>query len=237
MIEGQAFYGCGLISVRIGSNVEVIGDEAFNYCYKLREVTIPESVISIGDHAFANCDSLCIINYNARSCVVPTQWNGPGSVWPTSGGVNHIKRLNIGENVQVVPSWLFKSVEVDTICVYAVEPPIVMDSTSFFRFSRTIPLYVHCQSVELYRNAPYWQEFNVTCDENIGIDTVDVKSVNVYANDNYIVVEGAVREVVSVYDVMGRMVCQWQGDGARRVKQGLYLVRIGESSARKVVVM
>ena len=237
MIEGQAFYGCGLISVRIGSNVEVIGDEAFNFCYKLREVTIPESVISIGDLAFANCDSLCIINYNARSCVVPVPSYGYGSVWNISGGANHIKRLNIGDAVLVLPSLLFNSVEIDTICAHAMEPPIVVDSTSFLMFSRTIPLYVPCQSVELYRNAPYWREFNVICDENIGIDALEAKKVKVDAKDSYIVVEGAMQESVSVYDMMGRMACQWRGDGARRVKKGIYLVRIGESSARKVVVM
>lgn len=45
-------------SVTIPNSVIYIGDEAFYGCKSLTSVTIPNSVISIGDHAFLSCSSL-----------------------------------------------------------------------------------------------------------------------------------------------------------------------------------
>ena len=41
-----------------GYPVTTIGDRAFEYCYSLTSVTIPNSVTSIGAYAFGNCESL-----------------------------------------------------------------------------------------------------------------------------------------------------------------------------------
>lgn len=45
-------------SYSISTKVAAIGDEAFQGCFHLEEVTIPSSVTNIGDHAFAGCHSL-----------------------------------------------------------------------------------------------------------------------------------------------------------------------------------
>ena len=61
-IGDKAFYGCyKLKSVTIPDSVTSIGDEAFCNCEQLESVTIPDSVTSIGDHAFAECGSLTSI--------------------------------------------------------------------------------------------------------------------------------------------------------------------------------
>ena len=53
-IGDRAFnYDCSLETVNItGNKVKNIGDHAFAYCSGLKQVTLPESVISIGDSAF-----------------------------------------------------------------------------------------------------------------------------------------------------------------------------------------
>ena len=48
-------------SVTIPDSVTSIGDYAFAYCDSLESVTIPDSVTSIGDRAFSGCDSLASI--------------------------------------------------------------------------------------------------------------------------------------------------------------------------------
>ncbi len=57
-IGSYAFDGCGLTSVTIPNSVISIGNGAFYGCYHLTSITIPGSVTSIGDHAFYDCISL-----------------------------------------------------------------------------------------------------------------------------------------------------------------------------------
>jgi hypothetical protein len=58
-IWDDAFYECyGLTSVTIPNTVIAIGDFVFSHCYGLARVTIPNSVIDIGIGAFFGCHSL-----------------------------------------------------------------------------------------------------------------------------------------------------------------------------------
>ncbi len=45
----------GLSSLTIGNNVTEIGNNCFQFCEALKSVTIPNSVVSMGDYSFANC--------------------------------------------------------------------------------------------------------------------------------------------------------------------------------------
>ena len=54
------------LSKKINFNkaLETIGYSAFQNCYSLTEVTIPENVTSIGSEIFKNCTSLKKVNLN-----------------------------------------------------------------------------------------------------------------------------------------------------------------------------
>ena len=56
-------YSCkkNITQVRIGEEVEEIGDQAFSYCSGLTSIEIPNSVTSIGDRAFSGCSGLTSI--------------------------------------------------------------------------------------------------------------------------------------------------------------------------------
>ena len=58
--ENRVYANC-VQSVRIGSNVTKIGDNAFYYCYSLASVTIPSNVTSIGSSVFYYCYSLASV--------------------------------------------------------------------------------------------------------------------------------------------------------------------------------
>ena len=59
--NGQRAYQNAVKAVRFGSHVTTIGNYAFNHCYSLASVTIPDSVTSINPNAFSNCYSLASV--------------------------------------------------------------------------------------------------------------------------------------------------------------------------------
>ena len=61
-ISGSAFQSCySLASITIPESVASIGNGALSDCPSLASITIPESVTSIGRSAFINCYSLASI--------------------------------------------------------------------------------------------------------------------------------------------------------------------------------
>ena len=59
LIYGSSFSGCtALMNVTIGDSVTSIGEYAFYRCSGLTSITIPDSVTSIGTSAFYGCDGL-----------------------------------------------------------------------------------------------------------------------------------------------------------------------------------
>ena len=65
-IGGMAFYGRGLISVIIPNSVTSIGDYAFYQCNGLTSIDIPNSVTSIGDYAFNECKNLISVTFGSN---------------------------------------------------------------------------------------------------------------------------------------------------------------------------
>ena len=62
-IGDHAFDGCyGLTSISIPQGVKSIGNQAFSFCAYLTTISIPQGVTSIGDLAFQSCRSLTTIN-------------------------------------------------------------------------------------------------------------------------------------------------------------------------------
>ena len=57
----NAFRCKNLTNVTLGDSVESIGEYAFQYCYSLTNIVIPDSVTSIGNCAFEDCESLTSI--------------------------------------------------------------------------------------------------------------------------------------------------------------------------------
>ena len=80
-----------------------------------------------------------------------------------------------------------------------------------------------------------------TFEQNVGIDNVDMDNVTIFANGNRIVVNGALNQTVYVFDVNGRVMSH-QADATEHVEftmpgTGVYLVKVGNAPAKRVVVM
>ncbi len=61
IIKSNAFKHCDIISVTISDGVLEIEDEAFAWCKRLKNVTLPNSLIKIGNSAFEEC---CFSSFN-----------------------------------------------------------------------------------------------------------------------------------------------------------------------------
>lgn len=60
-IAGAAFYGSGIMSISIPNSVVSIGDSAFGGCTDLKSIVIPDSVVNIEANAFSGCTQLADI--------------------------------------------------------------------------------------------------------------------------------------------------------------------------------
>ena len=88
----------------IPETVTSIGAYSIKDCDCIEEITIPESVTSIGSSAIGNCNNLKKVNYNAVSSSAPSGFLG---MYTTFYGSNAIEKVIIGDNVTVIPQYLF----------------------------------------------------------------------------------------------------------------------------------
>lgn len=95
-IGTKSFWACSnLKKIKLPSGIESIGKEAFAKCTSLTgEITIPESMVSLGDNAFYDSNLYRIV-FNAKN---------------VDGGSHlctNTERLLIGTNVEVLPNTMF----------------------------------------------------------------------------------------------------------------------------------
>ncbi len=83
---------------------ESIGCSAFSCCLSLISITIPNSVTSISDYAFNNCEALTEINFNATAM---TDLSSNNYVFTHAGRSGNGITVNIGANVTKIPAYLF----------------------------------------------------------------------------------------------------------------------------------
>lgn len=114
IITGVTSYGKRLKVLDIpdkidGVTINGIGEYAICWCYNLVSLTIPNSIKSISNNAFYACKNLTTINYYATNCNNLTNGN---NVFTDAGRETSGITVNIGENVQVIPDYLFCSVRI-----------------------------------------------------------------------------------------------------------------------------
>ena len=102
----RAFQGCGNITTVIfGDSVSYIPDYIFMGT-NIKKITIPENVISIGNKAFASCDSLQTIIFNATNCNYAgfiNGYHGGRYIESSFSDCHNISKVIIGDQVTKIP--------------------------------------------------------------------------------------------------------------------------------------
>jgi hypothetical protein len=115
----------------------------------------------------------------------------------------------------------------DTLILLCANPPSLLESV-FPTYDAT--LIVPCGSSAAYSQHPIWGRFSDINENCNDIDEIESDNIRVFARDGRIVVEGADREEVHVYDMTGRLVSDCS------LPTGIYIVRIGNRPAQKVII-
>ncbi len=108
-IGAAAFNGTSLSIVNITNGVEIIGENSFANIESAKEISIPETVITIDPHAFANLTNLEKINFNAVNANVNrTYYWCYGDLFANCGTDGNGITVVFGDKVEIIPAYLFE---------------------------------------------------------------------------------------------------------------------------------
>ena len=157
--DGADWMECGekIENIIIEEGVTNIGDMAFGTNWgntdNIKSVDIPDTVTSIGDRAFENCSGL-------TSVTIPNSVTSIGDdAFRDCSGLTNIQ---IPNSVTSIGSGAFDGCSgLTEITCLATTPPSLGNNYVFYNVPKSIPLYVPTESVDLYKNAEQWKEFNI----------------------------------------------------------------------------
>ena len=154
IIGPEAFaYAYQLETLNIPEGVTNIYLGAFSSCNSLKEVSLPESVIELGTAAFSLCEKL-------EKIVLP-----PHLTEVKQGlfmGCTALKSVTIPAEVTTIGMAAFtQCISLTEISCLATTPPTVGNMAFLMVPTNNVTLYVPDESVDLYKAADEWKNFNV----------------------------------------------------------------------------
>ena len=180
-IGGNAFFGCtSLTSINVDSNnpnYSSVDGVLFNKdkttliqcpCRKQGAYTIPNSLTSIGNQAFADCKSLTSVTIGNSVTSIGNQ---------AFRGCSSLTSVTIGNSVTSIGDYAFYGCDklVDVYC-YATTPPVTKGENTFSHYNAF--LYVPCESKKAYMVDAVWGNFQyIECISLEGIEDIQSDEV------------------------------------------------------------
>ena len=197
-VGAAAFADCKYVtSVVIPATVEKIHDSAFEDCRMLSSLSFaePSALTSIGNWAFYNCHKLQYITIPEGVTEI-----GEAAFFDCT----YLSELTLPATMEYIADNGFAlCAKLRRMNVNATTPPQV-EARTFEDVDRTIPVVVPDASVNAYKAAPVWQEFNIVGKNNVpsAVDNVDASnhSTQKLLRDGNLVI---IRDGVE-YNVMGQ---------------------------------
>ncbi|MBO4876304.1 MAG: leucine-rich repeat domain-containing protein [Bacteroidales bacterium] len=226
-----------LTTINIGENVRDIPAYIFSGCRNLTSITIPESVKTIGNYAFYDCESLRTLNYNATNCI------SMGSSYSSAFYRCELRTINIGENVINIPAHAFLDNRwLQTVYSNAVNPPALQSDSFDPNQNYAISIIVPCGSAPAYNNAEQWNYFTNIQEDCSSVEETGIADIQIFPNPVEDILNITSPEEISeieIVNVMGQIVyrkdvnrnnavCDVEG-----LANGMYVVRIRPLSLSK----
>ena len=136
-------------TVTLPDSLQTVGNRAFSNCDSLTTIIIPDAVTSIGMAAFSSCGNLQTV----------TIGNGVVSIGEFAFGNTPVRRLTIGSSVASIGSQAFSAMtNPDTIFMLPTVPPAITVNT-FQDMPTNARIMVPCGTLQDYQDANYWSAF------------------------------------------------------------------------------
>ncbi len=211
-IGSYAFFGSGVTTPLYNDRIFAYLPIAYSGTY-----TIPNNITIIAPSAFSSCSGLTLV-------IIPETIISIGSA--AFFGCSGLTSITIPNGVTSIGNGAFiECTGLQEIICLATMPPAI-GATTFNEVSREIPVYVPAESVEAYKTAAYWSEFNVQpIGENTGIEQAEILD-NIYTENGRIY--GA--EDMQIFTVTGIDVTKENGN-----LQGVYVVKSGNKVGKIIV--
>ena len=220
-------------SYTIPDGITTVCASSFNYTSGLTELIMPNSVTSMGSGAVGYCSSLTSVTLSDALTEIPGFAFMRCTALPTitlPAGINSLGYLAFSNCTSM-----------DSLVVKSTTPPSV-GYNAFRNVPDSCLLVVPCGKLQDYTEAwgNHFSQIVEDCGSGDGIDDLELPQAHIYVTDGCIVIapeDGSAEISADVYDLSGRRVASLQNAGKTpALPNGIYLVRIGNQTARKVVV-
>lgn len=229
-IGSSAFGGSGMGAIDLGNRITSIGDGAFEYCYNIDTIIVPNSCTYIGSWAFAD-------NSNLKKIHLP---EGLDTIHAALLAMcSRLEKVIIPSSVVYIDSMAFREDRSLTeIRSLATTPPQAFWST-FDYINFELLLIVPCHSGDAYAADPYWSYFSNIEEDCTGIPTAQTPQATIRTTEGGFAIEGCTGDRIRIFDTGGRLIAETTCNGTctlRLPAAGIYMVQIADRPARKVVV-
>ena len=205
-IPPYAFDHCtSLASLHAPTAIEEIGEGAFYYCSSLLDCTLPASLREIADYAFAGCSRMEHLSF------LPEGLERIGR-WPFYG-MRQLYSATIPSTVTYIGDHAFDNcTRLAAVRACPTEPPTLGEEVFLNVQQADCTLGAPDESIELYRNAPQWQEFDIRRFSNRE-EIADDHTLQVYFEHEILRVKASdpMRQI-ALYTLDGRIVHREEGD-------------------------
>ena len=225
---------------QIPSGVRYIYAYSFSYSRNLHRVKFPDGLKSTGGG--------CFFESSITDAVFPD--NMDTIQQRAFMRCHNLKEVTFGANLKYIDEWILSDCNnLERITSHSSVPPTlrehIIDSQQ-----RTVPVYVPCESLDAYRNAPFWSDFlDYRCITGIGIDDTkpDIE-IETYPNptiDKITVSATVTIQRIAIHSLSGHKILETEPYttsttlDVTTLPQGTYLLRIKTDNwtgTKKIVV-
>jgi hypothetical protein len=202
----------------------------FQDCNALVNVNIGPDVTVLARYFFNECLAL-------TNVIVP---NGVTEMANCFEYCTNLRSVTLGSSVEDMGSAFNGCSHLTTIRSLAEYPPIC-NAETFVGVPAYADIIVPCGAAYRYQLSDYWNTFSRITEDCDAIDGVDALNAKVCSSNGQIVVKDTYGNMVTLYDVNGRVLATKQdNDMPLRFDasvSGTYMIKIGNYPARKVVVI